>query len=91
MTKKYIAQFKAGDLVRAHGGVFKITEDARPSLTHGTREWISGKGFVYYPEAPDCAFALAVCVEGNFPGYFEPGSSWNFQGNFLAGQYTLLN
>jgi len=88
-NQKYIHQFKVGDLVCAHGGVFKIVENAKPSIAHHTVDRSNGQ-FKYLPEAPDCAYAKAVCVEGEFPGYFKPGSDWTFQGNFRAGQYTLV-
>lgn len=90
MTSKYIHQLKAGDLVRAHGGVFKVIEDAKPSLSHHTRDHTGGQ-FRQLPEAPDCAYAIAVCLEGEIPGYFKPGSDWTFQGNFKAGKLTLVD
>ena len=89
-TQKYIHEFKVGDIVRAHGGKFRITQDAKPSLAHHTIDRTGGQ-FKQLPEAPDCAYADAVCIEGEFPGYFKPGSDWTFQGNFLAGKYTLVD
>jgi len=91
MNKKYISQLKAGDIVQAHGGTFLITENARYSTGHGSRSWESGKGFTYFAEAPDCAIAKSVCLTGEVKGYFEKGTEWTFQGNFKAGQYTLVN
>jgi hypothetical protein len=90
MTTKFISQLKAGDLIRAHGGVFKVTVDAKPSIAHHTIDRTRGQ-YKQLPEAPDCAYAKAVCIEGEFPGYFKPGSDWTFQGNFKAGQLTLAD
>lgn len=90
MTKKYISQFKAGDLVRAHGGIFQVTADAIESQSHRPSYWQSSAGRIELPGACPVACAPAVCIEGNIPGYFKPGSAWDFQGNFLAGQYTLI-
>lgn len=84
--KKYIHEFKVGDLVKAHGGVFRITKNARYSTWHTPKS-----GHLQTADGPsDCAVAESVCVQGEFPGYFKPGTEWTFQGNFLAGQYTLL-
>ena len=88
--QKYTSELKKDDLVKAHGGIFRITKDARPSTGHGTRSWNQNTGFTYYPEAPDCAIAEAICIEGEFPGYFKVGSDWTFQSNFKAGKYTLV-
>lgn len=90
MIKKYIAQFKAGDLVQAHGGIFQVIADARESQAHRPEYWKSGSGHIELPGACPVAYAPAVCIEGNIPGYFKPGSAWDFQGNFLAGKYTLI-
>jgi len=91
MTKKYIAQFKTGDLVQAHGGIFRVAADARESQSHRPTYWQSGSGHIELPGACPVAYAPAVCIEGEIPGYFKPGSTWDFQGNFLAGQYTLID
>ena len=96
MTKKYIHEFKAGDLVQAHGGIFQVTHDARESQAHRPTYWRNGStsnnsGRVTLPGPCSCAYAAAVCLEGEIKGYFSPGSTWDFQGNFLAGKYTLVN
>jgi hypothetical protein len=90
MQKKYISELKVGDLVRAHGGIFQVTTDARESQSHRPTYWISGAGRIELPGACPVAYATAVCIEGEIPGYFKPGSSWDFQGNFLAGKLTLV-
>jgi hypothetical protein len=90
MQKKYIHEFKAGDLVKAHGGIFRITKDAYPSRSHHTLDQTGGQ-FRYLPEAPSCACAPSVCVKGEFAGYFSVGTEWGFQGNFKAGKYTLAD
>ena len=94
-VKKHVHELKAGDLVQAHGGVFQVTADARESQAHRPTYWHNGgnsntTGRVTLPGPSDCAYAPAVCIEGNIPGYFKPGSAWDFQGNFKAGKYTLL-
>lgn len=93
LTKKYIHQLKAGDLVRAHGGIFQVTQDARESQSHRPTYWAgsAGLGHVTLPGPCSCAYAAAVCLEGEIPGYFKPGSSWDFQGNFLAGKLTVID
>ena len=94
MIKKYIAQFKTGDLVKAHGGIFRVTADARESQAHRPTYWsgsCNSGGHITLPGACPVAYAPAVCIEGEIPGYFKPGSPWDFQGNFLAGQYTLID
>jgi hypothetical protein len=96
MIKKYISEFKTGDLIRAHGGIFRVTQDARESQSHRPTYWRNGSnsnnsGHVTLPGPCDCAYAAAVCIEGEIQGYFKPGSSWDFQGNFLAGKYSLAN
>lgn len=90
MNTKYIHELKIGDKVRAHGGTFLIVENAKPSLSHHTREWVNGNN-KYYPEAPDCAYANSICIEGEVKGYFRKGTEWLFQGNFLAGKFTLVD
>jgi hypothetical protein len=93
LTKKYIHEFKTGDLVRAHGGIFQVTHDARESQSHRPTYWAgsAGLGHVTLPGPCSCAYAGAVCLEGEIPGYFKPGSSWDFQGNFLAGKYSVID
>ena len=88
--QKYSYQLKAGDIVQAHGGLFKVIEDAHEVAWHRPRYWTSNQGFVELPGASDCAAAKAICIEGEFPGYFKPGSEWVFKCNALAGQYTLV-
>ena len=90
MTQKYIHQLKAGDIVQAHGGTFKILYDAKPSLSHHTRVH-SSHGFMQLPEAPDCAYTEGVCLTGYVQGYFKEGTNWTFQGNFKAGKVTLTD
>ena len=82
MQAKYIHQLKVGDIVHAHGGVFRIVENARESITH--RPQSAHLTPAHGPS--DTARAKAVCIKGTIPGYFSPGSEWTFQGNFLAGK-----
>lgn len=88
--KKYSYQLKAGDIVQAHGGLFKVIENAHEVAWHSPKYWDSAKGHVELPGASDCAAANAICIQGEFPGYFKPGSEWVFKCNALAGQYTLV-
>lgn len=69
-----VPDLKAGMLVRKHGGLFRVEENARPSFGHGPE-----RGFGMGPT--DCAVAKATCLEGEILGYFKPGSHWPFQGN----------
>lgn len=95
-TKKYISELKGGDLVQAHGGLFLVIHNARESQAHRPTYWHNGSnsnntGRVTLPGPCSCAYAEAVCIEGEIPGYFKPGSTWDFQGNFLAGKYSVIN
>lgn len=77
--KKYkrVSELKAGDVVKAHGGLFLITESARESRAHRPRA-----GHLVTAHGPSyCAVAIAKCLEGCVEGYFEPGRAWRFQGN----------
>ena len=87
--KKYIYNLKAGDLVKAHGGLFKVIEDAKEVAWHRPRYWGQNHGFIELDGPSDCASATAICIEGEFPGYFKPGTEWVFKCNALAGEYTL--
>lgn len=78
--QKRIHELKAGDIVREHGGRFRIIADAfeclaaRPLCAH-----------LKFGDGPaDTAGAKAICLDGEVPGYFKPGSDWYFQGNFNA-------
>lgn len=84
-TRKHISEFKAGDIVHAHGGKFRIDEDAHDSTSHGPADPATG-----WPVGPSgVAVAHATCIEGQTKGYFWPGADWTFQGNRHAGQYTV--
>ena len=87
--RKYSYQLKTGDIVQAHGGLFRVIEDAKEVTFHRPRYW-DNSGFHELAGPSDCAAATAVCIEGEFPGYFKPGSEWVFKCNALAGQYTLV-
>ena len=90
MTYKNIHDLKAGDIVYAHGGTFKILYDAKPSLSHHTRVHAS-HGFMQLPEAPDCAYTEGECLTGEVKGYFSKGTKWTFQGNFKACKVTIAD
>lgn len=77
LIRKNPAHLKAGDIVVAHGGKFRITSDARESLGH--RPMAAHLQQAHGPS--NCAVAKAVCLEGEVQGYFWPGSEWTFQGN----------
>ena len=88
MTKilKRIHELKVGDIVKEHGGTFRVIENAReagfarPMSAHLT-----------YAAGPSaCAVAKSVCIDGCIPGYFQPGSEWTFQGNFLAPRCVVI-
>ena len=83
--RKFIKDFKAGDIVHAHGGRFIVTSDARESQSHRPQA-----GHLKTAHGPsDCAYAPAKCIEGKFGHYFYPGSVWAFQGNLYAGLHTV--
>ena len=84
-TRKYTSELKAGDIVRAHGGVFRIIEDARESQSHRPQ----AAHLVQAHGPSDCAYAKSICIEGEFAHYFWPGSEWTFQSNFRAGQWNV--
>lgn len=75
-TYTRVADLKAGDIVAAHGGLFRVTEDARDSRSHFSD---------YGPS--DTAYAPAVCIDGHCGAYFYPGSSWTFQGRLYVTVY----
>lgn len=79
-TRKTPPQLKAGDVVHYYGGTFRVTEDARESQGH--RPQVAHLTTGHGPS--DCGVAKAVCLTGEVPGYFKPGSDWTFQGNHLA-------
>ena len=85
-TMKYIHQFKAGDIVSDHGALFRVLNDAKESQGH--RPQAAHLVTAYGP--CDTAWADAEWVSGQIiPGYFGPGKTWRFQGNFLAGKYQV--
>lgn len=90
MKQKYIAQLKAGDLVKAHGGVFEVLHDARESQSHRPTYWTSSTGRVELDGPCPVAYAEARCVSGEIKGYFCEGTKWDFQGNFLADKVQLV-
>ena len=84
--KKRIHDLKVGDVVAAHGGKFRVTERARESQGHRPQQ-----GHLEVAHGPcDCAVVKAECIEGRIQGYFGPGSTWIFQGNFLAPLCTIV-
>jgi hypothetical protein len=76
MTKTNIAQLKQGDIVSYYGGLFQVTEAPRESQGH--RPQAAHLTTAHGPT--NCAVVKAVCVEGEVPGYFKPGTPWTFQG-----------
>jgi hypothetical protein len=76
-----IAQLKAGDIVREHGGRFLVTENARESQGHRPKFW---DGFVHRTLQGPCVAAVAksICIEGEVKGYFSPGREWTMQGAY---------
>ena len=79
-TPKTAHQLRRGHIVHFHGGVFEVIEDPRESSAHRPEG--------YWPHAgigpSDCTSAKAICRSGEVPGYFKPGTEWNFQGNTRA-------
>lgn len=73
-------ELRKGDIVRFYGGRFEVVTNPRESSAHRPEG--------YWPHAgigpSDCVASKAVCLEGEVPGYFKPGSEWSFQGNTRA-------
>ena len=79
--EKRIAGLKAGDIVKAHGGTFRVLTDAAQSEGHRDSYWDMARRVIEeHPGPVDCAFAQAQCIAGLVAGYFWPGSGWTFQG-----------
>ena len=84
ISNKYIHQFKAGDVVSAHGAKFRVSEDARESNGHRPQS----SHLVTAPGPCDVAVAKSVCIGGiETPGYIRIGGEWTFQGSYGVGQY----
>lgn len=80
-TKTRIADLKAGDIVKEHGGTFRIISDAAVSECHRDRSWNTRICTHEMHSGPvNCAYTKGECLEGEIPGYFRPGSEWTFQG-----------
>lgn len=84
--KKLIHDLKVGDIVLAHGGKFRVVQNARESQGH--RPQAARLTVAHGPS--DCAVAKAICSEGKIQGYFSPGSTWYFQGNFSGPACTVV-
>ncbi len=83
MTKtitKNAHQLRKGDIVHFYGGRFEVTTDLVESQSHRPEG--------YWPQdsigPSECVWCDAICLEGAVPGYFQPGSTWTFQGNQRA-------
>ena len=76
MNATNIAQLKQGDIVSYHGGKFEVTASPRESQGHRPQS----AHLTTAPGPTNCAVVSAVCIEGEVPGYFKPGSPWTFQG-----------
>ena len=74
------SKLRVGDIVRMHGGRFKVTSDPRESQAHRPEGYWPAGGV----GPSDCHVVDSVCIEGSVPGYFWPGSDWVIQGNHLA-------
>lgn len=74
---KRIANLKAGDIVHAHGGTFRILTNAVESSIHRPQS----ASLVYAHGPADCARAKSECLTGEVIGYFKPGTEWTFQGS----------
>ncbi len=80
-------QLKANDVVNAHGGLFRIVYDAKECIANRPL----ADHLVIAHGASDLAFAKAICIKGEAPGYFMPGSAWTFQGNFTKTWSVVSN
>jgi hypothetical protein len=76
---KRIHQFKAGDLIRDRfGAIFRIVEDAKPSMAHHLWQPANGKKIPLHGPV-SVAEASAQWVGGEPTPHFFEGSPWFFQ------------
>lgn len=78
--RKTTAQLNAGDVVHAHGGVFRILHDALEANTFRPQ----ADRLVEAHGPSDTAYAKSICIAGECGHYFYQGSDWLFQGNQLG-------
>jgi hypothetical protein len=86
---KNIAQLVVGDIVWNHGGQFKVTVAPRSSISHRPQS----AHLTVAPGPSNCAVVESVCVGGEVPGYFKPGTPWTLQGTvggLFAVSYQLV-
>ena len=85
-SKKFIHDFKKGDIVHFYGARFECLEDARESRGHGPYS-----DHITRAHGPcDCAVTRSICIDGQETrGYIQHGKEWTFQGNFRAGAYKV--
>lgn len=82
--KKFIKDFKTGDVIEFHGALFIIESDAQPSTSHNNLiDRLGESGRVFHTTGRWLAGQIVA-------GYFGPSSNWTFQGNDLAGQYSVI-
>lgn len=79
-TTKNTHQLRIGNIVHMSGGRFEITTTLRESNSHRPDGYWPAEGV----GPSDCVTCVGVCLEGEVPGYFKPGTEWNFQGNTRA-------
>lgn len=76
MTITNISQLRKGNIVQYYGGSFEITAEPRESQSHRPQS-----AHLTTAQGPtNCAVVDAVCIDGEVPGYFKPGTPWTFQG-----------
>jgi hypothetical protein len=76
MKNVNIAALAVGDIVHYYGGAFEVTAAPRESSSHRPQS-----AHLTTAAGPaNCAVVDAVCIEGEVPGYFGPGTPWTFQG-----------
>lgn len=80
LVTKNAHQLRKGDIVHFYGGRFEVTTDLRESSGHRPEGYWPAEGV-----GPSCCVcSVGICLDGEVPGYFKPGTEWNFQGNHRA-------
>jgi len=86
LVQKSIHQFKKGDIVHFYGARLEAIEDAHESFGHAPQD----PNTLIRTGPSATAYCRTVCIDGQeTKGYIEHGRQWNFQGNFLAGPYSV--
>ncbi len=84
-TRVRIADLKVGDIVAQHGGLFRVQAQPYDSIGHAPQDPASG----WHQGPAGVAVAPAICIQGQVPGYFKPGTEWKLQGATFVTVHVL--